>query len=475
MHAKFLSACVPILSNPCTCIFSYMYLLPPLLYSTVSAPVTKAKKPKVAAVDPLSASTVSKPLISKRQAFGSERHSISPPAQASDPDKTFTVDSEKTYSMAFAKRQAKAAAAAVAVQMKRDKTPPQSVDIDPRMSLEGRSLDRDRGDPASSSKEGQVKKKPRKAEAVKGNPKLRSGPLGYELGVERRPSIERGGTNTIEMEVSGIGSRGSSRGKENLAIIQDLPSTSQSQPQPHAATTKENSGGRKRRKHNPIAAGVEETDTAAVAGVVQQSVEQYASSTTKPPVPPASMVQERSTNPSLSAPIKNAQKKVKKSRQHSHHQASSQESGYGTAGDETPSRRTSYSTTVSDTYSSASSGGGGGNGSPGESQLIELQPFSNPEQGLRESIAKIANEDWSAKCDGMIGIRQLAMYHPGVLQPQLHSVVLAVQKEVCCMHNVRRGERGGGIGRGREGVSVVSIYLMGSIFPYYYIIASIYM
>ena len=322
--------------------------------------------------------------------------------------------------MAFAKRQAKAAAA---VQMKRDKTPPQSVDAEPGMSLEGRSLDRDR-DPASSIKETQVKKKPRKAEAPKGNlppPKLRSGPLGYEPGVERRPSIERGGTNTIEMEVSGIGSRGSSRGKENLAVQDLVPSSSQ--PQPHATTTKENSGGRKWRKHSPVAA-VEETDMAA--GVVQ-SVGQYASST-KPPVPPASM--ERSTNPSLSAPIKNAQKKMKKSRQHSH-QASSQESGYGTAGDETPSRRTSYSTTVSDMDSSMSSGGGrGGNGSPGESQLIELQPFSNPEQGLRESIAKISSDDWSAKCDGMIGIRQAAMYHPAVLQHQLHSVVLAVQKEV---------------------------------------------
>ena len=415
-----------------------MHLFPPSLCSTVSAPVTKAKKPKAAAVDPLSTSTVSKPLVSKKQAFGSERHSISPPVQAYDPDRTFTVDSDKTYSMVFAKRQAKAAAA-VAVQTKRDKTPPQSVDIDPRMSLEGRSLDRDRGDPASSSREGQAKKKPRKAEALKGNlppPKLRSGLLGYEPGIERRPSIERGGTNTIEMEVSGIGSRGSSRGKENLAIVQDLPSSSQSLSQPHAAaatTTKENSGGRKRWKHSPVVAGVEETDT-AVAGVVQQSVGQYASSTTKPPVPPTSMVQERSTNPSLSAPLKNAQKKVKKNRQHSHHQVNSQESGYGTAGDETPSRRTSYGTTVSDTYSSASSGGGGGgNGSPGESQLIELQPFINPEQGLRESVAKIASEDWSAKCDGMIGIRQLAMYHPGVLQPQLHSVILAVQKEVHCM------------------------------------------
>ena len=384
------------------------------------------------AVDPLTTSTASKPLVSKKQAFGSERHGITPPNthQAYDPDRTYTVDSEKTYSMAFAKRQAKAAA--VAVQMKRDKTPPQSVDTDPRMSLEGRSLDRDRDPTSGNNKEmTQVKKKPRKAhEALKGNlppPKLRSGPLGYEPGVERRPSIERGGTNTIEMEVSGIGSRGSSRGKENLAV-QDLPSSSQTQSQ---ATTisKENSGDRKRRKHSPAVAAVEETDTAVVAGGgLVQSMGQY-SSTTKPPVPPIST--ERSTNPSLSAPIKCAQKKVKKSRQHSH-QASSQESGYGTAGDETPSRRTSYGTTVSDMDSSMSSTGGGGrNGSPGESQLIELQPFPNPEQGLRESMAKISSEDWSAKCDGMIGIRQVAMYHPTVLQPQLHSVVLAVQKEVC--------------------------------------------
>ena len=386
----------------------------PSMCSTVSAPVSKAKKPK-AAVDPLTTSTASKPLVNKKQAFGSTRHTVSPPTQAYDPDRTYTVEADrKTYSMAFAKKQAKAAA----VQTKRDRTPPQSVDTETGMSLEGHSLDRDRGggDPLVNKETQVAKKKPRKAETLKGNlppPKLRSGPLGYEPGVERRPSIERGGTNTIEMEVSGIGSRGSSRGKENLAV-QDLPSSSS---QPQSQTVKESSGGRKRQKYSPVA--VEETDT----GGVQSA--QYASS--KPPVPPPSM--ERSVNPSLSAPIKNAQKKVKKSRQHSH-QVSSQESGYGTAGDETPNRRTSYGTTTSADMDSSMNSGAGSNGSPSESQLIELQPFSNPEHGLRESIAKIGNEDWSAKCDGMIGIRQVAMYHPAVLQPQLHSVVLAVQKEV---------------------------------------------
>ena len=336
---------------------------------------------------------------------------ISPPMQHYDLDRTHTVESEKTYSMAFAKRQTKAAGGPV----KRDKTPPQVADSEPSISLEGRRLDRD----FVTNKENQPKKKKkqRPADGHKGynllpTSKPRSGPLDYEAGVERRPSIERGGTNTIEMEVSGVGSYGSSRGTENTVVpSQELPSSSQPQ------DNKEGSAGsRKRQKHSPAA---EDTD----AGVVQLA--QCGSS--KPPIPPPST--EQSANPSLSAPIRNVQKKARKSRQYSH-QATSQESGYGTAGDETPSRRTSAVTADMDCSMNGSGGAGGGGGSPSESQLIELQPFNNPEVGLRESIAKIGSEDWSAKCNGMIGIRQVAMYHPAVLQSQLHSVVLAVQKEV---------------------------------------------
>ena len=354
---------------------------------------------------------------------------MSPPTHAYDQDRTHTIEQDKTYSMAFAKKQAVKAAAGV--QMKSDIAPPRNVDINQGISLEGHSFDRDR-DP-TSNKDTQSKKKPRKTEAPKGNqppPKLRSGPLGYEPGVERRPSIERGGTNTIEMEVSGIGSRGSSRGKENITA-QAVPSSTQPPPQ----AIKENSPGRKQQKRYPVAA----VDEADMVGV--QSVVQYASS--KPPVPQSSM--ERLSNASLSAPTKNTQKKIKKTRLYSHHQTSSHESGYGAAGDETakqqttygatatPRQQTTYGATASDMDSSMNSGvggGGGGSGSPGESQLIELQPFSNPEHGLRDSIAKIDSEDWSAKCDGMVGIRQVAMYHPAVLQPHLHTVVLAVQKEV---------------------------------------------
>ena len=366
----------------------------------MSAPVTKSKKPRMPVEQlqsVITSSTTSKPLTTKKEAFGSGN---GPPTQNYDLDRTYTVEPDKTYSMAFAKKQAKAAG-----QIKRDRTPPQSVDNEAGISLEGRSLDRDSG----VNKVSQPKKKPRKVDALKGNlppPKLRSVPLGYESGVERRPSIERGGTNTIEMEVSGVGSHSGSRGKENL-VIQDQ-SVSQLQ------TTKENSGGRKRQKHN---SGEEDTDATMLSAHYIVS---------KRPVPPPSV--DQPTNPSLSAPAKDTQKRAKRSRQHSH-PTSTQESGYGPAGDETPrgsnpTRRTN--TIITDMESSMNGGGG----SPCESQLIELQPLHNPEQGLKESIAKIGKEDWSAKCDGMIGVRQVALYHPDVLQPQLHSVVLAVQKEV---------------------------------------------
>ena len=343
--------------------------------------------------------TASKPITTKKHAFeGSERRNgIPPPSlQNYDQDRTHTFESDKnSYSVAFAKRQAKQGGL-----LRREKTPPKVMEAEPGISLEGRGLDKE--------KETQPKKKARKTDTHKGNlhppPKLRSGPLNYETGVERRPSIERGGTNTIEMEVSGVGSRGSSRGKENWAAPEQQVISSQ------AESTKEEitGGSRKREKHSPA---VEDTDS----GV--QPI-QYVSR--KPPVPPTSM--DRATNPSLSAPIKNAQKKARKSRHYSH-QSNSQESGYSTAGDDTPTRRSS--TATAEMESSSSTGG-----SPSESQLIELQPFSNPEQGLRDSMAKISNEDWNVKCNGMIGIRQVAMYHPAVLQAQLHSVVLAVQKEV---------------------------------------------
>lgn len=65
-----------------------------------------------------------------------------------------------------------------------------------------------------------------------------------------------------------------------------------------------------------------------------------------------------------------------------------------------------------------------------EDSTPELQPYPSPEHGLRESIHNIGVDDWNSKCDGLMGIRRVAVHHPEVLLPQLHTVVLAVEKEV---------------------------------------------
>ncbi len=69
------------------------------------------------------------------------------------------------------------------------------------------------------------------------------------------------------------------------------------------------------------------------------------------------------------------------------------------------------------------------NGSP-EGSLQELHPFLSPEAGLRESLQSLDAEDWSAKVEGMMGLRRLAMYHSDILLPRLHVVIIAVVKEV---------------------------------------------
>ena len=65
-----------------------------------------------------------------------------------------------------------------------------------------------------------------------------------------------------------------------------------------------------------------------------------------------------------------------------------------------------------------------------DSALEELHPLSNPEQGMKEVFRLLSNEDWNTKCDGLLTVRRLAMYHCEVLLPQLHSVVIAAEKEV---------------------------------------------
>lgn len=66
-----------------------------------------------------------------------------------------------------------------------------------------------------------------------------------------------------------------------------------------------------------------------------------------------------------------------------------------------------------------------------EVSLDDLQPFSNPDNALRDALKCLANtEDWEKKCEGIQGIRCLTKHHPEVLVSQLHTVTLAIIAEV---------------------------------------------
>lgn len=265
------------------------------------------------------------------------------------------------------------------------------------ISLEGHSLER------GGVSDVQPKKKSRKlSEPTRGNapPKpraSRSNSFAVE-GQQRRPSIERGGTNMIDMEVSGIGS--SRRSEEGTdAPGYQTPSLSQA--------TKESIARKKQRQ-------LEDEEPGMGSHSITYPM-------CKPPIHP------QPTDLAASAPIhheRNKQKHRSSLNLHNHHQP---ESGYGGVGEGTPrDRHCGRNSLTVETESYGSTTGG----SPNGSQLEELNPFANPEHGLREAMQNLSSDDWSAKCEGMLAVRRLAMFHGDVLLPQLHSVVMAVQQEV---------------------------------------------
>ena len=331
--------------------------------------------------------------------------------QSADLNHTYTVESKEdkispTYSMAFAakKQSTPTRTSRTLSQAKRERPTPTeepAPGIMNEISLEGVSLDKE-------GKETQPKRKSRKVDPPRGNlppPRLRSNSLSHDGSKERRPSIEKGGTNTIDMEVSGVGSQNKASSDTSITPTNTSMTLGQL-----SQTTKE-SLMRKRQKQ-------QQDDEVSQDSYKVQSASY--SSTKKPPIPPG---QDTVTT---SAPVENVRKRNKRKNRlnpnsHNGHQTDS-------SPDETPknsgslrsSRRNSI--TISDVDSSFNGG------SPDE--LVELHPFNNPEQGLKDSLQNIGSEDWSSKCAGMLGVRRVTMYNPEVLQPYLHTVVLAVEKEV---------------------------------------------
>ena len=60
----------------------------------------------------------------------------------------------------------------------------------------------------------------------------------------------------------------------------------------------------------------------------------------------------------------------------------------------------------------------------------DLQPLLNADRGLLESLNQLDNSDWKEKCEGLMGVRRLAMFHVEKLVPELHTITLAVVQEV---------------------------------------------
>lgn len=333
---------------------------------------------------------------------------------------------EKTYSQAFTKKLLSTPNKLpykVIMQTKREKekgaAPSQTSEAqepDPSVasfsiSLEGHGLDRGEGG-APPSRDAQQKKRTKRpgVHPVQGkNRTTISSSLFASQEGSARPTIERGGTNTISMEVSGVGSRGSTSENKTSLLSQ---------------TTKESFIRKKQRYQSEEE---EATNT-------QSSPLSYSK---KPSLYLDSSDTSLSSTNSTSAPVEGVHRRNRQRRgnEGSRTVRSHSEFGSGPSSRDAPRGRSQVqqtnktTLTVADADSSFSSGGGN---SPQEMDfaLVESQVHSNPDQAVRIAQQSIASEDWSNKCQGIVMIICIARQYPNLLQPHLHPVLLAVQKEV---------------------------------------------
>ena len=215
------------------------------------------------------------------------------------------------------------------------------------------------------------------------------------LGPEgQRPTIERGGTNTIVMEVNGV----KSPPPAHLSPEQLSP--------PVQRRARESRAGKKQRNSEPAFMFSETQTTFPPPGL------------SKPPQGfdgGSSGGMGQQLLPDVARQPRRKQSKYAVSSK--------------TADDPPP-----YN---GHRYSSVENGvGGGEGGSPGDSKCSlpvgdgELQPFANSDRGLHESLGQLDDSDWNKKCDGLLGVQRLAVFHTDKLLSDLHNITLAVVKEV---------------------------------------------
>ncbi len=269
----------------------------------------------------------------------------------------------------------------------------EELDAITKISLEGRGLDREGNNSGSNSgsQDSVRKKKSKKGDPYHSHSKNRAciGAITYgnqEGSGERRPTIERGGTNTISMEVSGVGAR---------SVTEGQPMLSQ--------TTKESIMQKKQR--NKWESTHEETASKGSSSISSAPIETSRSR----------KIRHIKSNGSISG-------------NHS--------SKYGDSSISPPRSRvqsnhsTTNKSTLTITDMDLSYSGRGSSPQELDTALLDSHVHANPDQAIKTALQNIASEDWSNKCEGMSMVMCVARYYPNNLQPQLHSVILAVQKEV---------------------------------------------
>ena len=325
------------------------------------------------------------------------------------------VKEEKTYSQAFAKKLLNSSNKSThkpGVQPKKEREKgaflgssaghgsveePDSAVSPFSISLEGHGLDHGEG---SSSREPQQqpqqKKRAKKSESYgKNRTTMNSSLFGGQEGGPVRPTIERGGTNTISMEVSGVGSRSSTN--EGPTML--------------SQTTKD-SFIHKKQKYQSEEGGVEQSK--------KLRSPTHSNSARKPPLPT-----EATESSVSSAP---AEAGHRRSKHRKHHSGGRKFQNVVSPQDFQGTKTLSSGKTPLNITDMDSPGGG----SPMEldNALLESQVHTNPDLAIKTALQSLSSEDWSSKCEGLGMLMCLVRSYPHILQPHMHSVHLALIKEV---------------------------------------------
>ena len=67
-----------------------------------------------------------------------------------------------------------------------------------------------------------------------------------------------------------------------------------------------------------------------------------------------------------------------------------------------------------------------------DARLQELSPLVYPENAMRQALEGLrkGTEEWEEKCEALLVLRRLSAWHKPIIIPQLHTVLIAVEKEV---------------------------------------------